>query len=516
MHIYKGHFSERMTHASREMSLHCKGEISMSEVRTRFAPSPTGYMHIGNLRTALYEYLIAKSQSGKFVLRIEDTDQDRLVEGAVDVIYNTLKLAGIIHDEGPDIGGNYGPYVQSQRKNLYLPYARELVEKGHAYYCFCTKERLAEVKDECDKKGTPYRYDRHCLSLSKDEVKKKLEEGQPWVIRQKMPQEGTTSFDDVVYGTISVENKELEDQVLLKSDGLPTYNFANVIDDHLMKITHVVRGSEYLSSAPKYNLLYEAFGWEIPTYVHLPLIVKPDGSKMSKRQGDKSFEDLIAMGYLVEAIINYVVLLGWSPAGNQEMFTLNELEQVFDVKGISKSPSAFDYDKLNWFNAEYIRKMTLEEFHSKAMPYLEGAIKNKDIDLTKVSKILQPRTEVLSQIPEKIDFIDELPEYSNELYIHKKMKTNVDNSLESLKAALTVLEGITEWNEQTIHDSMMELVQQLGIKNGQMLWPIRTALTGKGVTPGGAIEIAEILGKEEALRRIRKGIEQLSDRKEVL
>ncbi|MCX7710481.1 MAG: glutamate--tRNA ligase [Clostridia bacterium] len=482
----------------------------MSDVRTRFAPSPTGYMHIGNLRTALYEYLIAKSQNGKFILRIEDTDQDRYVEGAVDVIYNTLKVAGLKHDEGPDIGGDYGPYVQSERKNLYLPYAKELVEKGHAYYCFCTKERLNEVKEECEKKGVPYKYDRHCLGLSKDEIQKKLDAGEAFVVRQKMPQEGSTTFDDAVYGKISVENKELEDQILVKSDGLPTYNFANVIDDHLMKITHVVRGSEYLSSAPKYNLLYEAFGWEIPTYVHLPLIVKPDGTKLSKRQGDKSFEDLISMGYLVDAIINYVVLLGWSPAGTQEMFTLQELEQAFNIKGISKSPSAFDFSKLNWFNAEYIRKLPLEQFHEKAKPYYEGVIKNPNIDLMKVSKILQQRTEVLSEIPGKIDFIDQLPEYSNEIYVHKKMKTTFENSLDSLKAALPVLEGLTEWDEQTLHDSMMELVQQLGIKNGQMLWPIRTAITGKDVTPGGAIEIADILGKEETLRRIKKGIEQLS------
>ncbi|MCX7842107.1 MAG: glutamate--tRNA ligase [Clostridia bacterium] len=483
----------------------------MSTVRTRFAPSPTGYMHIGNLRTALYEYLIAKSLGGQFILRIEDTDQDRFVEGAVDVIYKTLKLAGIQHDEGPDIGGEYGPYVQSERKAIYLPYASELVEKGHAYYCFCTKERLAATKEESEKKGIPYKYDRFCCSLSKEEINKKLESGEAYVIRQKMPQEGSTSFDDAVYGTITVENKELEDQVLIKSDGLPTYNFANVIDDHLMKITHVVRGSEYLSSAPKYNLLYEAFGWEVPVYVHLPLICKPDGTKLSKRNGDASFEDLIEMGYLVEAIINYVVLLGWSPSDNREMFTIGELEKAFNIKGISKSPAAFDFAKLNWFNAEYIRKMSPEAFHAKVLPYYEGAIKNKSIDLVKVSRILQQRTEVLKDIPGKVDFIDALPEYSNELYVHKKMKTTCENSLESLEAALPVLEGLTEWNEQAIHDCLMELVQRMGIKNGQMLWPIRTAITGKEVTPGGAIELADILGKEETLVRIRKGIEKLKE-----
>ena len=485
----------------------------MSSVRTRFAPSPTGYMHIGNLRTALYEYLIAKSQGGKFILRIEDTDQDRYVEGAVDVIYNTLKLAGIRHDEGPDLGGNYGPYVQSQRKGIYMPYAKQLVDRGHAYHCFCTKERLAEAKEKSEKAGVPYKYDRFCCSLSPEEISSKLDSGIPYVIRQKMPQEGTTTFEDAVYGSISVDNKELEDQILIKSDGLPTYNFANVVDDHLMEITHVVRGSEYLSSAPKYNLLYHAFGWEIPTYVHLPLIVKPDGTKLSKRQGDKSFEDLMAAGYLVEAIMNYVVLLGWCPSDNQEMFTLKELEQAFSIKGISKSPAAFDYDKLNWFNGEYIRKLSVEEFHERAKPYYEGAIKNSGIDLVKVSRILQQRTEILSAIPQKIDFFDQLPEYDNELYIHKKMKTTPENSLESLKAAEEVLQGLKEWNEQTVHDSLMELVQKLGIKNGQMLWPIRTALTGKDVTPGGAIEVADILGKEESLRRIRIGIDKLSGNK---
>lgn len=481
-----------------------------AEVRTRYAPSPTGYMHIGNLRTALYEYLIAKSNNGKFILRIEDTDQERYVEGAVDVIYRTLKLVGIRHDEGPDVGGEYGPYVQSQRKNIYMPYAKELVEKGHAYYCFCTKERLAKLKEEQDAAGMTHRYDRHCLGLSKEEIDRKLASNEPFVIRQKMPQEGTTTFEDAVYGTITVENSQLEDQVLIKSDGLPTYNFANVIDDHLMKITHVVRGCEYLSSTPKYNLLYNAFGWEIPTYVHLPLITKPDGTKLSKRAGDASFEDLLEMGYLVEAIVNYVVLLGWSPSSNQEMFTLSELEKVFSIDGISKSPAAFDFAKLNWFNGEYIRKLSLDEFHELAKPYYDNAIKNKDIDLKLVSKLLQVRTEVLGQIPANVDFIDSLPEYDREMYVHKKMKTNLENSLESLKAAVPVLEAINDWSFQTLHDELVKLAETMGIKNSQMLWPIRTAITGKQVTPGGAIEIAEILGKEETLKRIRLGIEKLS------
>lgn len=479
------------------------------QVRTRFAPSPTGYMHIGNLRTALYEYLVAKSQNGKFILRIEDTDQERLVEGAVDIIYNTLKLCGMKHDEGPDIGGPYGPYVQSDRKNTYRPYAEELIEKGHAYYCFCSKERLDALRAECEEKNQTFMYDRHCLNLSKEEIAAKLRNKEPYVIRQKMPREGTTTFEDVVYGTISIENSMLEDQILLKSDGLPTYNFANVIDDHLMDITHVVRGSEYLSSTPKYNLLYEAFGWDIPIYIHLPLIVKPDGSKISKRKGDASFEDLLKMGFLVEAIINYIALLGWSPDSNQEMFTLSELEKVFNIKNISKSPSAFDMDKLRWFNAQYIRAMSAEEFHALVLPYLSESISNKEIDLFKISKLLQARTEVLTDIPSKIGFFNELCDYDLNIYVHKKMKTTLDNSLKSLKEALPVLENMDDWNESSIHDNLLGLAERLGIKNGQMLWPVRTALSGWEVTPGGAIEIADILGKNESLRRIKIGIERL-------
>lgn len=479
------------------------------EVRTRYAPSPTGYMHIGNLRTALYEYLIARSMNGKFILRIEDTDQERFVEGAVDVIYNTLKLCGLKHDEGPDIGGPCGPYVQSQRRDIYLPYAKKLVEMGHAYYCFCSKERLEKLRSEAEAKGETFMYDRHCLGLSKEEVEEKLARGEPWVIRQKMPREGSTTFEDVVYGSITIENNMLEDQILIKSDGLPTYNFANVIDDHLMGITHVVRGSEYLTSTPKYNLLYDAFGWEKPVYVHLPLIVKPDGSKISKRKGDASFEDLLSMGFVVEAIINYLALLGWSPEGTQEIFSLAELEKAFDIRRISKSPSCFDMEKLRWFNAEYIRAMSPEKFHSLALPYLEKAITNKTIDLTKVSRLLQSRTEVLTDIPSKVGFFNELADYDLNIYTHKKMKTTLESSLQSLKAALPVLEKLEPWNEKTLHDTLMSLVQSLGIKNGQMLWPIRTALSGWEVTPGGAIEIADILGKEESLRRIRIGIERL-------
>ncbi|HHY64723.1 MAG TPA: glutamate--tRNA ligase [Clostridiaceae bacterium] len=479
------------------------------QVRTRFAPSPTGYMHVGNLRTALYEYLVAKSQGGKFILRIEDTDQERFVEGAVDVIYNTLRLCGMKHDEGPDIGGPYGPYVQSERKDIYKPYAEELIRKGHAYYCFCTKERLDALRAEAEANNRTFMYDRHCLGLSPAEIEEKLKSGVPYVIRQKMPREGTTSFEDMVYGTITIENSMLEDQILIKSDGLPTYNFANVIDDHLMQITHVVRGSEYLTSTPKYNLLYQAFGWEIPVYIHLPLIVKPDGSKISKRKGDATFEDLVKMGYLVEAIVNFIALLGWSPDSNQEIFTLSELEKVFDIRHISKSPSCFDMDKLRWFNAQHIRLMSPEKFYEAARPYLEEVITNKDIDLFKVSRLLHTRTEVLSEIPSKVGFFNELCDYDLNIYVHKKMKTTPEISLSSLREALPVLEAIDEWNETNIHDSLMKLIEKLGIKNGQMLWPIRTAITGWEVTPGGAIEIADILGKSETLRRIRIGIEHL-------
>lgn len=479
-----------------------------TEIRTRFAPSPTGYMHIGNLRTALYEYLIAKKYGGKFILRIEDTDQERYIEGATDVIYNTLKMAGLQHDEGPDIGGPYGPYVQSERKDIYIKWANKLIELGGAYRCFCSKERLAKIKAEHEAASIPYKYDRHCLGLSKEEVEERLAKGEPYVIRQKMPDTGTTSFQDAVYGTITVENSTLEDQVLIKSDGLPTYNFANVIDDHHMKITHVVRGNEYLSSAPKYNLLYEAFGWEIPTYVHVPLILKGTGQKLSKRAGDPSFEDLVSMGYLIEAIINYVTLLGWSPGGTQELFTLKELEEVFDIKGISKSPAIFDVNKLNWMNGEYIRKLSPEKFHELAKPYYKDLPEGK-FDLSKISQLLQTRTEVLGTIPDNIDFFIELPEYDVSMYVHKKMKTTLESSLDSLKEAIPVLEELTEWNNETIWNALMAKVKELGIKNSQMLWPIRTAVSGKQFTPGGATELAEILGKDETLRRIRIGIEKL-------
>ncbi len=480
-----------------------------AEVRTRYAPSPTGYMHIGNLRTALYEYLIARKYNGKFILRIEDTDQQRYVEGAEEAVFKTLKMAGIRHDEGPDIGGPYGPYVQSQRRHIYIEYARKLVESGNAYYCFCAPERLAELKREQEAKELPIKYDRRCLSLSKSEIEKKLADNVPYVIRQKMPDTGTTCFEDVVYGTITVDNSILEDQILIKSDGLPTYNFANVVDDHLMKITHVVRGSEYLSSTPKYNLLYKAFGWEIPTYIHVPPVMKNATEKLSKRKGDPSFEDLVEEGYLVEAIVNFVALLGWSPGGDREIYSLKELEQIFDIKGINKAPAIFDMNKLKWMNGEYIRKMPPKEFHQMAKPYYRGVI-SRDIDLEKLSGLLQVRTEVLSEIPAKIDFIENLPEYDISLYEHKKMKTTPEGSLASLREMLPVLEGVSDWNEEVLKDVLLQLARKLGVKNGQILWPLRTAITGKEVTPGGAIEMAYILGKDETLRRVKIGIEKLS------
>lgn len=479
------------------------------EVRTRFAPSPTGYMHIGNLRTALYEYLIAKSQGGKFILRIEDTDQERQVEGAVDVIYNTMRMTGLKHDEGPDIGGDYGPYVQSERMGMYMDYAKELVEKGEAYYCFCTKERLESLKESNAEGAAFAKYDRHCLGLSKEEVQAKLDAGVPFVIRQKMPDSGTTTFSDVVYGDITVENTELDDQILMKADGFPTYNFANVVDDHLMHITHVVRGSEYLSSTPKYNLLYKAFGWEPPVYVHLPAVMRDAHHKLSKRHGDKSFEDLVREGYVVEAIVNYIALLGWSPSGTQEIFSLKELEENFDMAGLSKSPAIFDIKKLTWMNSEYLKAMDFDKYYALAEPKLKEALGDTDLDLKKIAALLQKRLETLNDIPGLVEFFKTLPEYGTELYTHKKMKTNDEIALSSLEAALPVLENLADWNTTSIHDALMALVGELGIKNGQILWPVRTALSGEPTSPGGAMELADILGKEESLRRIRKGIELL-------
>ena len=484
--------------------------MSTNEVRTRFAPSPTGYMHIGNLRTALYAYLLAKSNNGKFILRIEDTDQERYVEGAVDVIYRTMKDTGLIHDEGPDIGGDYGPYIQSERRGLYREYAEKLVESGHAYYCFCDKERLEDLRARQTAMKVPTKYDGHCSKLSKEEIQAKLDAGVPYVIRQKMPKTGKTSFVDEVFGEISVENAILDDNVLLKADGLPTYNFANVIDDHLMNITHIIRGSEYLSSTPKYNLLYQAFGWEIPKYIHCSPVMKDANNKLSKRNGDASYEDLVKKGYLKEAIVNYIALLGWAPGDEREKFTMKELEEAFNVKGISKSPAIFDEKKLAWLNGEYIRELSAEDFHKLAMPYYDGVITNPDIDLKLVSELLQPRCEKLSDIPEQVDFFDKLPEYDNELYTHKKMKTNSEYSLEALQAALPVLEAIEDWTKENIHDELFALVERLELKNGRILWPIRVAVSGKAFTPGGGVELAHILGKDETIARINRGIEKLS------
>lgn len=472
-------------------------------IRTRFAPSPTGYMHIGNLRTALYEYLIAKSQGGSFILRIEDTDQERYVEGATDVIYKTLEMSGITHDEGPDVGGDYGPYVQSERKNDYIEYAKQLIEKGEAYYCFCTKERLETLKADVGGEKVTH-YDRHCLHLSKEEIEENLKNGVPFVIRQKI-KEGTTTFHDEVYGDITVDNSEMEDQILIKADGYPTYNFANVIDDHLMNITHVVRGSEYLSSTPKYNLLYEAFGWDIPTYVHLPAVMKDQHQKLSKRNGDASFQDLVAKGYLPKAIINYIALLGWAPSVNQEIFTMDELIEQFDIKGLSKSPAIFDIVKLTWMNGEYIKMLPADEFYTMAEPYLKESVKS-DVDLKMLAGFIQTRIGTFNDIAEMVDFVDTLPEYSADLFTHKKMKTNPEIAVESLKLSIPFLKSIEEWTNENLYEKLVGLAKDSEMKNGQILWPIRTALSGKPTSPCGATELCVLLGKDETIARLEKGL----------
>lgn len=479
-------------------------------VRTRFAPSPTGYMHIGNLRTALFTYLIAKKSDGKFILRIEDTDQERYVEGAVDVIYNTLKACGLNWDEGPDVGGPVGPYIQSERMGMFKEYAEKLVESGHAYYCFCDKERLEEVrKIQVASRISPM-YDRHCRNLSKEEIDEKLKAGIPYVIRQKVPTEGTTTFHDEIYGDITVENSTLDDQILIKTDGMPTYNFANVVDDHLMGITHVVRGNEYLASSPKYNLLYEAFGWTPPKYIHVEHIMKNATEKLSKRNGDASFNDLIEKGFMTEAVVNYIALLGWAPKGENEIFTIEELINEFSIDGLSKSPAIFDPVKLKAINGAYIRKLDKADFMEKALPYIKQTVKREDIDFALLSEVLQPRTEIFTEIPTQVDFIDNLPEYDIAMYCHKKMKTNEETSLIALKESLPVLENISEWTVDNIHEALFGLVEKLGVKNGYILWPVRTAVSGKQFTPGGAVEMCYILGKEDTISRIKKGIEKLS------
>ena len=479
------------------------------KIRTRFAPSPTGRMHVGNLRTALYAYLIAKHQGGDFILRIEDTDQERYVEGAVDIIYRTLEKTGLVHDEGPDKDKGCGPYVQSERQasGIYLEYAKKLIEKGEAYYCFCDKERLDSLRQSIDGKEVSI-YDKHCLHLSKEEVEANLLAGKPYVIRQNIPREGTTTFHDEIYGDITVPNAELDDMILIKSDGYPTYNFANVVDDHLMHITHVVRGNEYLSSSPKYTRLYAAFGWEEPVYVHCPLITDENHQKLSKRSGHASYEDLIEQGFVNEAVVNYVALLGWSPEDNREIFTLPELVEAFDYRHISKSPAVFDMQKLRWMNGEYIKSMDDEAYYERALPVIRSVI-TKDIDLKAIADLMKTRIEVFPDITESIGFFEELPEYDVAMYTHKKMKTNSENSLVALQELLPRLEALDDFSGESLKNLVTEYVAEKGIKNGQALWPLRTAVSGRQMTPGGAYEIMEILGKEESLQRIRKGIELL-------
>ena len=481
------------------------------KIRTRFAPSPTGYMHVGNLRTALYAYLTARAHDGKFLLRIEDTDQTRQVEGAIDIIYNTLKETNLLWDEGPDVGGDYGPYIQSERKGTYKQYVDQLIESGHAYRCFCTKERLEEVNKIKAASGQPTGYDKHCRHLTQEEIDEKLAAGVPYVVRQKIPESGKTSFTDMVYGVIEVDNSELDDQVLVKQDGMPTYNFANVVDDHLMEINPVIRGSEYLASTPKYNLLYQAFGWDIPDYVHCPPVMKDAQHKLSKRNGDASYEDLIAAGYLKEAVLNYIALLGWNPQGEQEKFSLEELVKEFDPRRISKSPAIFDVQKLRHLNAEYIRDMSVEQFLETAKPYIAQTVKG-ECNLMLLAEVLQKRCELLTDIPEQVDFIDEMPEYDIDMYNNKKMKTNPENSKTSLEAVLPVLEAIGEadWTMENIHEKLFALIAQMEVKNGIVLYPIRVALSGKAFTPGGGIELAVILGKEKTISRLKAAIEKLA------
>ena len=484
----------------------------MKKVRTRFAPSPTGRMHVGNLRTALYAYLIAKHEGGDFMLRIEDTDQERYVEGALDIIYRTLEKTGLVHDEGPDKDGGVGPYVQSERQasGIYMKYAKQLIEQGDAYYCFCDKERLESLKTSVSEDGTQIvNYDKHCLHLSKEEIEANLAAGKPYVVRINMPTEGTTTFHDEIYGDITVPNAELDDMILIKSDGYPTYNFANVIDDHLMNITHVVRGNEYLSSAPKYNRLYEAFGWEVPVYVHCPLITDENHKKLSKRCGHSSYEDLIEQGYVSEAVVNYVALLGWCPTDNREIFSLEELVEAFDYHHMSKSPAVFDINKLKWMNGEYLKAMDFDKFYELAEPYIKKVI-TKDYDLKKVASLIKSRIEILPDIKDQIDFFEAVPEYDTAMYCHKKMKTNEETSLEVLKEILPRLEAWDDYSNDALFGLLKGFAEEKGYKNGYVMWPVRTAVSGKQNTPGGATEIMEVLGKAESVERIKNAIELLS------
>lgn len=484
----------------------------MSKIRTRFAPSPTGTMHVGNMRTALYAYLIAKHEDGDFLLRIEDTDQERLVVGATKKIYKTMKEVGLLHDEGPDKDGGYGPYIQSERVELgiYKKYAEKLVESGEAYPCFCKKERLDQLRESAENNKETYHYDKHCLNLSKEEISNKIEQGESYVIRQNNPVEGKTVFNDIIFGEISVDNTELDDMILIKSDGYPTYNFANVVDDHLMGITHVVRGNEYLSSSPKYNRLYEAFGWDIPVYVHVPLITDENHKKLSKRSGATSYEELIEAGFLKDAVVNFIALLGWSPKDNKEIFTLKELVEAFDYRRINKSPAVFDRKKLAWMNGMYIKEMEEETFCKKAIVEISDILTRTDLDLNKILLLTKSRIEDFSEISGMVDFFQEVPEYELSLYNHKRMKTNPENSFVVMKKLLPVLEKQEDWSVDGLHDRIMDFAKEEGLKNGQVLWPLRTILSGKASTPGGAFDIASILGKESTIKRINAGIEKLN------
>ncbi len=481
------------------------------KVRTRYAPSPTGKMHVGNLRTALYEFLIAKHEGGDFILRIEDTDQERFVEGATEIIYRTMEKTGLIHDEGPDKDKGFGPYVQSERMatGIYLEYAKKLVEKGEAYYCFCDKDRLESLKQEVAGKEIMV-YDKHCLHLSKEEIQANLDAGMPYVIRQNNPTEGTTTFVDDIYGEITVDNAELDDMVLIKSDGYPTYNFANVVDDHLMEISHIVRGNEYISSSPKYQRLYEAFGWEPPKYVHLPLITDEEHKKLSKRSGHSSYEDLIEQGFLSEAVVNFIALLGWSPEDNREIFSLDELIQEFDYHRVSKSPAVFDMTKLRWMNGEYLKAMDEDKFYEMALPYIKEVLtRDYDFDFKKIASMVKTRIEVFPDIKDQIDFLQEVPEYDVEMYSHKKMKTNPETSLTVLQEILPVLEAHEDYTNDSLYEMLIAFVQEKEYKNGYVMWPVRTAVSGKQMTPGGATELMELLGKEESIARIKSAIEKL-------
>ena len=478
------------------------------DIRTRFAPSPTGYVHLGGLRTALYTYLLARKNKGTFILRIEDTDQEREVPGAVELIYSSMRLAGLLYDEGPDVGGDYGPYIQTERKPLYLPYAWELVEKGGAYPCFCTKERLDAARKDWEARGETFKYDKLCLGVPLEEAKRRVAAGEPHVIRQNVPVAGKASFDDLLYGHVEADCSTLDDNVLIKADGLPTYNFANVIDDHLMAISHVTRGTEYLSSAPKYNLLYEAFGWEKPLYLHLPVVMKDATRKLSKRHGDPSFEDLLDQGYLKEAIVNFIALLGWSPGNDREFFTLAELEEAFDLRGLNKSPSIFDMDKLTWMNAEYIRQLPFETYLEMAMPWFAQAGVDH-LDVRRIAELMQGRTEVFDRIPGMVRFLAEMPAFDSALYTHKKMKTDAEIAKKALAFAHPILKAVDPFTEQALHDALMAAIAESGMKNGQVLWPLRIAISGKESTPGGAIEVAYLLGKEETLRRLERSMAAL-------